>query len=145
MAENYLQVTTATPCGHLACWTCLLEGLKATGECVVCRCSLCLVIGFHVSFLCSVVHFRFSLSPALNCYNIINATRVTNKDNHRQCWSIPNPRPQSLLIIGPFPIQLSLVLMMFLFAPFFPQETGGASHCDTLQELFLKRCHTIIK
>jgi len=30
-------VTTATPCGHLACWTCLLEGLKATGECVVCR------------------------------------------------------------------------------------------------------------
>ena len=30
-------MTTATPCGHLACWTCLLEGLKATGECVVCR------------------------------------------------------------------------------------------------------------
>ena len=33
--------------------------------------------------------FRFSLSPALNCYNIMNATRVTNKDNHCQCWSIP--------------------------------------------------------
>jgi len=30
-------VATATPCGHLACWTCLLEGLKANGECVVCR------------------------------------------------------------------------------------------------------------
>ena len=32
-----LQVATATPCGHLACWTCLLEGLKVTGECFVCR------------------------------------------------------------------------------------------------------------
>ena len=94
-------------------------------------------IGFHMSFLCSDVHFRFSLSPALNCYNIINATRVTNKDNHRQCWSIPTS-PESAMIV-PFPIHLSLVLMTFLFAPCFPQETGGASHCDTLQKFFL--CH----
>ena len=28
---------SATPCGHLACWTCLHEAVRASGECCVCR------------------------------------------------------------------------------------------------------------
>lgn len=30
-------LTTATPCGHLYCWSCILEALQSSGQCPVCR------------------------------------------------------------------------------------------------------------